>query len=35
MTGNPLYNPTVSSDYIYHYGIKGMKWGIRRTAEQL
>ena len=35
MMGNPLYNPTVSSDYIYHYGIKGMKWGIRRTAEQL
>ena len=35
MTGDPLYNPTVSSDYIYHYGIKGMKWGIRRTAEQL
>lgn len=35
MTGNPLYNPTVSSDYIYHYGVKGMKWGIRRTAEQL
>lgn len=35
MTGNTLYNPTVSSDYIYHYGIKGMKWGIRRTAEQL
>lgn len=35
MTGDPLYNPTVPSDYIYHYGIKGMKWGIRRTAEQL
>ena len=35
MMDNPLYNPTVSSDYIYHYGIKGMKWGIRRTAEQL
>lgn len=35
MTGNSLYNPTVSSDYIYHYGVKGMKWGIRRTAEQL
>lgn len=22
-------------DYICHYGIKGMKWGIRRTPEQL
>lgn len=23
------------TDYLYHYGVKGMKWGIRRTAEQL
>lgn len=21
--------------YIYHYGIKGMKWGVRRTPAQL
>lgn len=21
--------------YIYHYGVKGMKWGIRRTPEEL
>lgn len=21
--------------YIYHHGIKGMKWGVRRTPEQL
>ena len=32
---NELYRYTVSGDYIYHYGIKGMKWGIRRTAEEL
>lgn len=23
------------SDILQHYGIKGMKWGIRRTEEQL
>lgn len=23
------------SDFLMHYGVKGMKWGIRRTPEQL
>lgn len=22
-------------DELYHYGVKGMKWGVIRTAEQL
>lgn len=23
------------SSELYHYGVKGMKWGVRRTAEEL
>lgn len=23
------------NNYLMHYGIKGMKWGVRRTPEQL
>ena len=25
----------IDSDILLHYGVKGMKWGIRRTKEQL
>ena len=24
------WTPSVSADYLYHHGIKGMHWGIRR-----
>lgn len=24
-----------NNDFLYHHGIKGMRWGIRRTAEEL
>lgn len=25
----------MEKDYLYHHGVKGMKWGIHRTPEQL
>ena len=35
MMDDNIYTSSISSDFISHYGIKGMKWGIRRTAEEL
>lgn len=25
----------MNSDFLMHYGIKGMKWGVRRTPQEL
>lgn len=25
----------MANEYLMHYGVKGMKWGVRRTDEQL
>lgn len=30
-----FYNKPEPDSFLIHYGVKGMKWGVRRTPEQL
>lgn len=31
----PYSRKTKNAQYLQHYGVKGMKWGVRRTPEEL
>lgn len=31
----PYSRKPKTAQYLQHYGVKGMKWGVRRTKEQL
>lgn len=30
-----FYNKPSPALFLMHYGVKGMKWGVRRTPEEL
>lgn len=30
-----MYDSDMSTDELYHYGVLGMKWGVRRASRQL
>ena len=30
-----FYNKPSPALFLMHYGVKGMKWGVRRTSEEL
>lgn len=34
-TRSGMTSTELGQDYLEHYGVKGMKWGVRRTRQQL